>query len=166
MPRWQTHCSKKKKKRSGAHYILLCALQQMLCSSKILDCSKTQNPSWTLKLSLILGHRLSRAICTHDHGEPSEQRFSSVIIIAQNPSTQNVFVCARNKYPEIFFWQLALPLCVCSLPTVICFWVFSPRGFFSFGNGECFCFWRFFSLLQRWGHTATAGAAAAVVWAF
>jgi hypothetical protein len=38
----------------------------------------------------------------------------------------------RNNYPENFFWQLALPLRVCSLPTVIWFWVFSPRGFFLF----------------------------------
>ncbi len=105
MPRWQTHCSKKKKKkRFGAHYILLlCALQQMMHNSKSLDYNKIQNPSLTLKFSLILGHRFSRAICTHDHGEPSKQRFSSVIIIAQNPSTQNVFVCAKKQIPRDFF---------------------------------------------------------------
>ncbi len=124
MPRWQTHCNKKKKKkkkRFGAHYILLlCALQQMMYNSKNLNCKKTQNPSWTLKLSLILGHRFSRAICTHDHGEPSKQRFSSVIIIAQNPSTQNVFVCAKKQIPRDFFLagcfaSLCLQLAYCYL---------------------------------------------------
>ncbi len=99
------------RRRDLEHTTSYCFLCSKCCAIKSLDCSKTQNPSWTLKLSLILGHRLSRAVCTHDHGEPSEQRFSSVIIIAQNPSTQNVFVCVKKQIPRDFF----LAACFASL---------------------------------------------------
>ncbi len=113
----------------------------MLCSSKSLDCSKTQNPSWTLKLSLILGHRLSRAICTHDHGEPSEQRFSSVIIIAQNPSTQNVFVCAKKQIPREFFLAACFAsLCLQLAHCYLFLGVFSSSIFLFFWEWGMFLF--------------------------
>jgi hypothetical protein len=126
--------------------------QQMPCSSKILDCSRTQNPSWTLKLSLILGHRLSRAICTHDHGEPSEQRFSSVIIIAQNPSTQNVFCLCKKQIPRGFFLtacfaSLCLQLAHCYLFLA----VFSSWVFLFFWEWGMFLFLEIFFFVAKVG---------------
>jgi hypothetical protein len=93
----------------------------MMCNNKNLDCNKTQNPNWTLKLSLILGHKFSRAICTFDHGEPSKQRFSYVIIIAQNPSTQSVFICVKKQLPLFFFGSL---FCLFVFATCLLIFVF------------------------------------------